>query len=119
MRILLDHNVPLPLRRYLSKHEVLTANYLGWYDKKNGVLLKLAEESKFDLLVTCDTSMRYQQRIVGRKIGILAITQTHWTSIKQEIEQICLTIDKIVPGSYQEFVISPHRTKERDSGLSL
>ena len=67
MRILFDHNVPDPLRRSLSKHHVQTAEHLGWQRLKNGLLLKAAEEADFDLMVTTDQNIKYQQNLTGRK----------------------------------------------------
>jgi hypothetical protein len=57
MRILFDNDVPWPLRKHLTGHEVLSAYHCGWHQKKNSELLNLAEADGFDLLVTCDASM--------------------------------------------------------------
>ena len=60
-RVLFDNDVPWPLGKHLTGHEVLSAYHCEWHQKKNGELLDLAEADGFDLLVTCDASMRFQQ----------------------------------------------------------
>ena len=60
MRILFDQGTPVPLRRYLSGHTVSTAYEMGWSDLANGDLLAKAE-SQFDLMMTTDQNLRYQQ----------------------------------------------------------
>ncbi len=56
MRILFDHNTPLPLRHYLLEHVVDTANENGWSELINGDLLDNAEEESYEILITADIS---------------------------------------------------------------
>ena len=70
MKILLDECVPWPMRKFLTGHECLTAQQRGWGGIKNGDLLRLAEK-EFDLFITSDQNIRYQQNLAGRKIAIL------------------------------------------------
>jgi hypothetical protein len=70
VRILLDENVPHPLMRFLSGHEVSTVQGLGWRGILNGELLRIAEES-FDVFILADKNMRYQQNMDWR-YGILS-----------------------------------------------
>ena len=72
MRILFDQGVPLPLRGFLTGHQVETAFRMGWAELKNGDLLNQAE-TKFDLVVTTDKNWKYQQRISGRRIAIVVL----------------------------------------------
>jgi predicted nuclease of predicted toxin-antitoxin system len=62
------------LKSFLSKHghESLTVQEAGWSGKENGELLALAE-AEFDVLVTLDTNLRYQQNLTGRRIAILVL----------------------------------------------
>ena len=69
MRIIFDQATPVPIRPYLELHTVSTAAKQGWDRLTNGDLLAAAEEAGFDLLLTTDKNMRYQQNLVGRKIG--------------------------------------------------
>ena len=74
MRILLDECVPSPLRHLLSPHHCATIQQLGWAGIKNGELLRLAE-SQFDLFITADQNLRYQQNLTGRRIAILEFSE--------------------------------------------
>ena len=74
MRVLIDECVPRALKPFLSKedHECRTVQEAGWAGKKNGDLLSLAEDA-FDVLITLDTNLSYQQNLAGRKIAIVVI----------------------------------------------
>lgn len=61
MRVLFDECVPRPLRRHLSGHVIWTVPEMGWSGKKNGALLALLPGSGFEVLLTVDKSLRYQQ----------------------------------------------------------
>ena len=63
MRVLLDHCTPRNLRRELREHQVTTAKERGWQEVQNGELLKKAVEEEYDVLVTADENIRYQQNI--------------------------------------------------------
>ena len=69
MRILFDQGVPLPLRRSFSGHDVITAWQRGWSELSNGELLAAAEADGFELLVTTDQKLRYQQNLRVRRSG--------------------------------------------------
>ena len=70
MKILLDECVPWPMHRLLSNHSCTSVQAQGWSGIRNGDLLELAE-AEFDLFITSDQSIRYQQNLVGRRIAIL------------------------------------------------
>ena len=67
MLVLLDNNVPRGVARALTGHSVVEARERGWAEARNGELLRNAEESGFDVLVTADKNIRYQQNLVGPK----------------------------------------------------
>ena len=67
MRIIFDQATPLPIRPHLDRHTVRTAAQQGWDKFKNGELLTAAEEAGFDLLLTTDKNMRYQQNLQSHK----------------------------------------------------
>lgn len=73
MRILLDECVPWPMRRMLAGHECTTAQRRGWGGVKNGDLIRLAE-GEFDLFITSDQNLRYQQNLAGRGLPILVLS---------------------------------------------
>lgn len=74
MKLLLDECLPRKLKFLLAQHghECTTAREAGLGSKENGELIRLAE-GRFDVLVTIDKNIRYQQNIRGRKIAILII----------------------------------------------
>jgi predicted nuclease of predicted toxin-antitoxin system len=72
MRILLDECVPWPMRELLSDHECTTAQKRGWGGVKNGRLLQLAD-AEFELFITSDQNIRYQQNLAGQRIPILEL----------------------------------------------
>ena len=62
MRVLFDHNTPAPLRYSLAGHKVETAFERGWAELTNGALLETAEVAGFDVMITTDKGIRYQQK---------------------------------------------------------
>ena len=103
MRIVFDQGTPTPLRTHLIGHTVETAFELGWSNLRNGELLAMAEKS-FDLLVTTDQQLKYQQNLSGRKLSVLVLMTTSWPRIQLRIPQILEAIDHISPGEYLEVV---------------
>jgi hypothetical protein len=104
MRILFDQGTPVPLREHLTSHAVTTAFELGWSNLKNGDLLAAAETS-FDLLITTDQQLRYQQNLSVRKLAILVLLTTSWPRIRTRIPQIQEAVERIKPGEYQEVTV--------------
>ena len=100
MRILFDQGTPVPIRRYLTGHYVRTARQEGWATLANGRLLKVAEEAGFDVLLTTDNSIAYQQNLKGRKIAIVVLSRNRWRTVQRMIQEIILTVDAATPGSY-------------------
>jgi len=102
MRILFDQGTPLPLRRLLIGHSVETAFEKGWATLDNGDLLSAAENASFELLVTTDQNLRYQQNLKNRRIAILVLPTTRWAQIDAHAPEIVAVIDVIVAGEYRE-----------------
>ena len=73
MRILLDECVPWPMHKLLLADDCVTVQKRGWGGIKNGDLLRLAE-GEFDLFITSDQNIRYQQNLAGRRIPILELS---------------------------------------------
>lgn len=72
MKILLDESVPNVIKERLSHLAILTVQDMGWTGIKNGELLRRAEE-QFDVFVTADQKLRYQQNLSGRKLAFIVI----------------------------------------------
>ncbi len=71
-RVLFDENLPRLLRRNLPEFEVRTVQEEGWGSYKNGELL-LRAEGNFDVLLTADRRMQYQQKLTAFGIGVVVI----------------------------------------------
>jgi hypothetical protein len=102
MRILFDQGTPLPLRRLLIGHSVETAFEKGWATLDNGDLLSAAQNASFELLVTTDQNLRYQQNLKNRRIAILVLPTTRWPQIRDHASEILAAIEGIVAGEYRE-----------------
>ena len=101
MRILFDQGTPVPLREHLGDHTVATAFELGWSTLKNGELLAAAEVS-FDLFITTDQQLRYQQNFAGRKLMIIVLPTTSWPRLRTCIPQIREAVESCLAGEYRE-----------------
>jgi hypothetical protein len=105
MRILLDHNTPAPLRYSFIGHQVETAYERGWAELTNGELLARAEEAGFDVMITTDQSIRYQQNFAGRRFALVVIGANDWTRIRKCKSTVVAAISNIAPGSFVEVEI--------------
>ena len=105
MLVLFDQGTPVPLRRLLTQHEVATAYERGWAQLQNGSLLDVAEAEGYELLVTTDTNLRYQQNLASRRIAIVVLTTTSWPRIQRAIDLVVQAVDSAVPGGYFEIAI--------------
>ena len=101
MRILFDQGTPLPLRAYLKGHIVDTVYERGSSQLINGALLVEATKS-FDLFITTDQQLSYQQNLATSKISVLVLMTTSWPRIKEHTAQVVGAIDQILPGEYRE-----------------
>jgi predicted nuclease of predicted toxin-antitoxin system len=79
MRVLLDQNVPVGVRRFLSDHEVQTAYQMGWANLTNGELLSAAERAGYAVLVTADQNITSQQNLSGRLIRLVVLPMNRWS----------------------------------------
>lgn len=102
MRVLFDQGTPVPLRAYLVSHSVTTAYEAGWSDLSNGELIAAAEQA-FELLVTTDQNLKYQQNLAGRTLAILVLQTANWPKLKSHVSSIAIVVDSMKPGDYVEF----------------
>ena len=83
MRILFDKNVPVGARRFLSGHEVRTFVEMQWHPQlENGELLKAGEAAGFDVMVTSDQNIVYQQNLTGRKLALVVLGSNIWPIVR-------------------------------------
>jgi hypothetical protein len=100
MRILFDHNTPRGVARHLVGHNVTTAKERGWHRLTNGELLLAAEDAGFDLLLTADKNLRYQQNLSGRKIALVVLGNSPWGLVQLHLNAIAAAVNAATPGSY-------------------
>jgi hypothetical protein len=105
VRVLFDQGTPVPLRESLPQHEVSTAYDRGWSKLKNGELLDAAEREGFEVFVTTDSRLRYQQNLAARRIAVVCLLSTSWPRIKRVTGSIAEAVGACSPGSYVELPI--------------
>ena len=110
MRVLFDQGTPVPLRRHLHECTVATAFEQGWATLQNGELLQTAEHAGFDVLLTTDRNLRYQQNLTNRKIAIVVLSTTSWPRIQACTERVVRAVMAAQPSSYIEVEIPPRLT---------
>ena len=91
---------------HLVLNYVSTAYELGWSTLKNGELLTAAESKGFEVFVTTDTNLAYQQNLSNRKIAIVVLSTTSWPRIQKSIAAIVAAIDEAMPSSYKTVSIN-------------
>lgn len=99
MRILLDECVDRRLKDYLTSHETLTVGEAGWAGLKNGELLQRAE-AEFDVFLTVDKNLRYQQNLLRTRIGVLLVIakDNNIRAILQLVPEILKALEITKPG---------------------
>jgi len=79
LRILFDKNVPVGVRRFLAGHDVRTFVEMQWHPQlENGELLEAGEAAGFDVMITSDQSIVYQQNLTGRKLALVVLGSNIW-----------------------------------------
>jgi hypothetical protein len=80
------------------RHETFTAKYLEWSALKNGELLKACEDAGFDVLVTGDKTLPYEQNMSGRKIALVCLSAVSWPVIEPFVDVIAAAVDNAMAG---------------------
>jgi len=101
-QVLFDQGTPVPLRRYLTPHAVATVFEKGWSMLQNGELLRRAENEEFEVLVTTDQNLKYQQNLRERRIAIVILMTTSWPRIERKVNHVVAAINSVKPGDYLE-----------------
>ena len=99
MKILLDECVPWPAHKLLAGHECKTAQQCGWTGITNGELLRLAEKD-FDLFITSDQNIRYQQNLANRHIAILELSTNDLRRIQSASELLKTAVSNFKPDEF-------------------
>ena len=102
MLILFDNGTPRGLARFLTGHSVEEARNRGWEELANGELIKAAEQAGFEVMVTTDKNIRYQQNLEARKIALVVLKNSQWPMVRLVAEDIAVAVLAALPGSYVE-----------------
>ena len=98
MRVLLDKNVPHGVRHFIDQHQVETVEDRGWERISNGELIQAAESAEFDVVITADQNIVYQQNLRGRKIALLVLGSNIWPIVRNHALAITSQVDATKPG---------------------
>jgi hypothetical protein len=101
MLVLFDQGTPVGIQDFLLGHTVKTASQQGWSTLLNGELIRAAEEAGFDLLLTTDKNLVYQQNPMNRKIAIVVLGRNKWSLLQPMLPRIAEAVNAAKPGSYK------------------
>ena len=105
MRVLFDQGTPTAIADFLSGHTVRTTKQEGWEVLSNGDLLKAAEEAGFEVLLTTDNNLAYQQNLEAREIAIVVLSRNRWRIVQRMNRKIVAAVNEATRGSYTRFEI--------------
>jgi predicted nuclease of predicted toxin-antitoxin system len=100
LKILIDQNVSARLARLLPGHDVVHASRKGWAELTNGDLLTAAEIDGFEVMITADQNIRYQQNLAGRRIALLVLSTNQLDILFANVDRICAALDQVTTGAY-------------------
>jgi hypothetical protein len=105
VKVFFDECVPRPLSRLLPGHEIRTAQEMGWGRLKNGELIRRAEENGFEVFVTSDQNLGYQQNLAHRHIALLVLSTNYWPILQTQTARIETALAALQPGQYVQVQI--------------
>lgn len=105
MRVLFDHSVPAPLRHALAGHIVIEAIERGRDTLGNGALLDAAEAAGFQVFITADKNIQYQQNLTRRNITVVVLGNAQWPVLRRHVEAVLAVVNAATAGSYIEVEI--------------
>ena len=104
MKVLLDECVPWPMHTLLAGHDCTTVQRRGWGGIENGDLVRRAE-TEFDLFITSDQNLRYQQNLAGCRLPILELSTNKLRRIQAAASLIQSAVASIRPGEFRQLDI--------------
>lgn len=105
MRVLFDQGTPAPLRHALVGHSVETVFEWGWAALQNGALIAAAEAEGFEVFLTTDKNLKYQQNLAGRRLAVVVLSTTSWPRIRAETAKVLEAVESAAPGSFTEVTV--------------
>lgn len=92
---------------------MFTAVYVGFGGFKNGELLRAAEEAGYDVLLTDDLSLEYQQNMTGRRIAVVSLSANNWRIVRNYIPAIAAAIGTAQSGSFSRVEFGKHEATKK------
>jgi hypothetical protein len=108
MKILFDNGTPKPIARSLIGHEVTFARQIGWHELGNSELIQQAENAGFEVLLSTDKNIQYQQNLAERTIALVVLSNQQWPDVRLQLDRIAEAVNVCTPASYTEVQI-PYR----------
>ena len=105
MKILFDNGTPKPISHCLTGQQITFARKIGWHELGNGELIRQAEMAGYDVLLSTDKNIRYQQNLSGRKITLIVLSNQQWPVVRLYLDRIAAVVNAATPGSYVEVSI--------------
>ncbi len=105
MKILFDNGTPKPIARSLTGHQITFARQIDWHELENGDLIQQAEEAGYEVLLSTDKNIRYQQNLSGRRIALVVLGHSQWPVVRLYLDRITAAVNACTPGSYAEVEI--------------
>ena len=102
MRVLLDENIPAGLQKLLTGHEAMLPTEVGLAGVSDGELLTAAEKLGYEVLLTADRNLSYQQNLAGRAIAVVVLNTNHWGTIRRDVQRVVDAVNRCAPGSFIE-----------------
>jgi predicted nuclease of predicted toxin-antitoxin system len=106
VKVLFDQNVPRNLANHLKAHEVTRSVELGWQELKNGDLLEAAQDRGFEVLVTADRNLAYQQNLKGRRLAIVVLPTGNWPLLSGAVADVVTAIGESKAGGFKELKLA-------------
>lgn len=101
MKILLDECTPRVVKKHLPTYDISTVQEMGWAGVKNGELLTLAE-SQFEIFITTDKNLRYQQNLSQRRLAVVLLPSNRVPAVEASISALEAALANINIGDFVE-----------------
>jgi hypothetical protein len=102
MKVLLDECLPRKFKNHLPGHDCCTVPEAGWAGKKNGELLFLAENSDFEVFLTLDRGVEYEQNRKGRKIAVILVSanSSRLADLLPQVQAVLTALHSVRAGEF-------------------
>jgi predicted nuclease of predicted toxin-antitoxin system len=118
MRLLIDECLPRQLKSWLAgAHEVMTVQEMGWANVKNGALLRAANEAGFDVFVTADKNMYYQQNFATLELATIVIPSNRKLLVQKSVPALLQSLERIQPRQKVIIELGPNIAEWESSRL--